>query len=281
MTGVLARSTRRASLTVCLSGVVTQFRGLPQGIHERLRDLLEPFEASGAPPAFTVVLSRQKEPPLWIVDADRTSRRGFRAETDLLSYLEWLPVARAAQASRQDVLVHAGAVAKDAMTILLVGDSGVGKTTVVIGLTQRGWLTLSDDIALVSPHSLAIAPFPRCFHVDEFAASTIERPALFEEAGSLTGYLRPLRWADAPARVTCFVRLARDPATPSHARPISQAEGAGAILQAAISASPPRQEVARVAVGVTASVSCWQMNNGALEDTLDELERLAALRPEA
>jgi hypothetical protein len=278
MTGAMARSTERTRLTVCLSGVITQFRGLPHGMYERLRDLLAPFEAGGAPPAFTVFVLWQNEPPLWIVDADRTTRRGFRAESDLLSYLEWLPVARATQASTKDVIVHAGAVAKEAMTILLVGESGAGKTTVTIGLTQRGWLPLSDDIALVSTHAPVIAPFPRCFHVDEFTSSTIERPALFEAAGSLTGYLRPLRWADAPARVTCLVRLARDRAAPSSARPISQAEGAGAILQAAIGARAPRREVARVAVGVAGGASCWRINNGALEDTLDELERLAAIR---
>jgi hypothetical protein len=216
-----------------------------------------------------------------MVDTNENSRNGFREESDLLSYLEWLPVSRAAQASTQDVIVHGGAVAKEAMTILLLGDSGAGKTTLTIGLTQRGWLPLSDDIALVSPRSLAIAPFPRCFHVDEFTSSTVERPALFEEGGSLTGYLRPLRWADAPARVTCLVCLARDPASPSSARPISQAEGAGAILQAAISRAVPRSEVARVGAGVVAGASCWQVNNGALEDTLDELERLAAIKQEA
>jgi len=34
MTGVTARSTQRTRLTVCLSGVVTQFRGLPPGMYE-------------------------------------------------------------------------------------------------------------------------------------------------------------------------------------------------------------------------------------------------------
>ena len=87
-----------------------------------------------------MVVSWQNEPPLWIVDADSASRHGFRAESDLLSYLEWLPLARAAQASVQDIIVHAGALAKEAMTILLLGDSGAGKTTLTIGLTQRGWL---------------------------------------------------------------------------------------------------------------------------------------------
>jgi hypothetical protein len=258
-----------------------QVHGLPAGLYERLRDLLAPFEAGGVPPAINVSITRQREPPLWLADVDGASQHGFQFETDLLSYLEWLAVSRAAQATTQYAIFHAGAVTKEAMTILLVGDSGVGKTTVTMGLIQRGWLPLSDDSALVSPDCLAVVPYPRCFHTDDFSASTVETPALFEEAGSLAGYLRPLRWADAPARVSCVVRLARDPAASTSAQPISQAEGAGALLQAAVSTGLPRRAVARVAVGVTAGASCWQVKNGLLDDTLDALERLAAIAPKS
>lgn len=280
MTRLSARCAWRPSLTVCLSGVATQFHGLPEGLYKRLHDLLAPFETASPTPAVNVSITRQTEPPLWLVAVDGASQHGFRSATDLLQYLEWLAVAHAAQASAQHILVHAGAVVKEAMTLLLLGDSGAGKTTVTMGLLQRGWLPLSDDLALVSPYSRVIAPFPRCFHADDFTATTIAHPALFEAAGALKGYLRPLRWADAPARVSCLVRLARDAAAPTSAQPISQAEGAGALLQAAISTALPRREVARVAVGVTADASCWQVNNGLLDDTLDTLEQLAAIAHE-
>jgi hypothetical protein len=280
MTRLSARHAWRPSLTVCLGGVVMQFHGLPVGLYNRLRDLLAPFEAASLTPAVNVSITRRQEPPLWLVAVDGASHHGFRSATDLLQYLEWLVVARAALATTQYAIIHAGAMTKEAMTILLVGDSGAGKTTVTMGLLQRGWLPLTDDIALVSPYSLAIAPFPRCFHADDFTASTIAHRALFEDVGSLKGYLRPVRWADTPARVSCLVRLARDAAAPTSAQPISQAEGAGALLQAAISTALPRREVARVAVGVTAGASCWQVNNGPLDDTLDTLERLAAIAHE-
>jgi hypothetical protein len=277
MTSVTARASGRPSLTVCLSGVATQFHGLPAGMYERLHNLLAPFETASLTPAVNVSITRRQEPPLWLVAVDGASQHGFQFETDLLSYLEWLAVSRAAQATTQFAIFHAGAVTKEAMTILLMGDSGAGKTTVTMGLIQRGWLPLSDDSALVAPDCLAVVPFPRCFHADDCTAATIERPALFEDVGALKGYLRPLRWADAPARASCLVRLARDAAAPTSAQPISQAEGAGALLQAAISTALPRRAVARVAVGVAARASCWQVNNGLLDDTLDALERLAAI----
>jgi hypothetical protein len=276
MTSLTTPFMRPTTLKVRLSGIVTQFCGLPEDLHTRLRDLLAAFEdATAAPPVAKLSISRQLDPPLWLVDGDGASRRGFRFETDLLCYLEWLAVAEALAQTRMHVIVHAGAMTKEAKTLLLVGESGTGKTTVTLGLLQRGWLPLSDDLALVSPQSLAIAPFPRCFHADAFTSTTIAQPGLVEEVGALEGYVRPLRWAEAPARVSSVVRLERDPSAPTSVQPISQAEAAGAVLQAAVSTGLPWREAARVAVGMAAGASCWQVNNGALHDTLDTLDRLA------
>jgi tRNA A37 threonylcarbamoyladenosine biosynthesis protein TsaE len=277
MTSPTARSARRTRLTVRLSGIVTQFRGLPEDLYARLRDLLAPFEdATAAPPVAKFTISRQIEPPLWLVDGAGESRRGFRYETDLLTYLEWLAVAQATQTTTQHVIFHAGAVTREAKTILLVAESGAGKTTLTLGLLQRGWLPLSDDTALVSPETFAVAPFPRCFHVDTFTRSAITQPSLVEDVGALDGYLRPVRWAEAPAQVSCVVRLERDPTAPTSIQQISQAEAAGAVLQSVISSGLPRGEAARVAAGVAAGASCWRVNNGALDATLDTLDRLAA-----
>jgi hypothetical protein len=194
---------------------------------------------------------------------------------ELLRYLEWLAIVHAARASARDILYHAAAVTKQSRTILLVGESGAGKTTVTTGLVERGWLPLSDDIVLVSPQSLAIAPFPRCFHTDDFTAALMVDSSLWENASSLPGYVRPRTWAEAPSRVSCLVRLARDAAAPTSALPICQAEGAGVLLQAAISKGYSKCEMAHVAVGVAAGASCWQVNNGRLGETLDAFERLS------
>jgi hypothetical protein len=276
MTSLIKRSALHMSLTVSLGGVVTQFQGLPERLREQLRDLLAPFESGDVDTAMKVSVTRQNVPPLWIVQQDGPTRQGFRSEMDLVCYLEWLAMSYATRATKQYVMLHGGAVTKGLTTVLLAGDSGAGKTTITTGLIQRGWSPLTDDTALISPRSLAITPFPRCFHADEFTISTIEDPALFKEVGSLKGYLRPLRWADAPARADCVVRLARNLGASTSIQPISQAEGAGVILQSAIGASFPRRAVARVAVGIAAGASCWQVNNGPLDDTLDAIERLAA-----
>ena len=46
-------------------------------------------------------------------------------------------------------LVHAGAVIADGSTILLLGSSGAGKSTVALASFARGWPVLTDDLAVL------------------------------------------------------------------------------------------------------------------------------------
>jgi hypothetical protein len=277
MASPTAHSAGDRKLTVCLSGTGVRISGLPDALYERLWDLLAPFVNLGAVAAKSVRVTWQDEPPMWLVDSDGATRHGFRDEVDLLTYLEWRAASYAAEANTGYALFHAAALTKDEMTLLLVGESGAGKTTATVGLIQRGWLPLSDDSAFVSLDSLAVVLFPRCFHVDDFTASTIESPELFAAAGSVAGRLRPAQWAATSARVTCIVRLARDSAAPTSAQPITQAEAAGVLLESAIGPGVPKRAVAPVSVAVAADArSCWRVNNGEVRSAIDLLERLAA-----
>lgn len=49
-------------------------------------------------------------------------------------------------------VLHAGAVAADGQAILVLGDTGTGKSTLVFSALQRGWLALSDDMVAVHRH---------------------------------------------------------------------------------------------------------------------------------
>ncbi len=221
-------------------------------------------------------VERRPETPWWTITHGSPAPHHCHAPDPLLRYVEWLATAQALAQTTSFVVFHSAALVRDACALLLVGQSAAGKTTVTTGLVQRGWLPLSDDSALVSPATLGITAFPRCFHVDSFTASTIKERALFEEAGALAGYLRPARWADGAPRVTCIVELARNPEAPTSAQAITQAEAAGALFASAIRTGQPRREAARVAVGMAAGAqSSWRVNNGELHDTLDLLERLA------
>jgi hypothetical protein len=64
---------------------------------------------------------------------------GFIALTHLL-----------AQKGKQ--VLHAGAVVVDGQAILIFGDTGTGKSTLVFSALQLGWLALSDDMVAVHRH---------------------------------------------------------------------------------------------------------------------------------
>jgi hypothetical protein len=75
---------------------------------------------------------------------------------------------------RSHILIHAGAVVHQAQGFLLVGDSGHGKTTLVLALLRRGFRFLSDEVAALGRADGMVAPFPRSLHL---------RPGTLERVG--------------------------------------------------------------------------------------------------
>lgn len=64
------------------------------------------------------------------------------------------------------VAIHAAAVSYHDTGIVLCGDSGVGKTTLTLGLVDLGWAYMSDDVAVVSGDG-ALLPFRKPLGVKE------------------------------------------------------------------------------------------------------------------
>jgi hypothetical protein len=56
--------------------------------------------------------------------------------------------------------MHAAAIARDDGAVLIVGPSGMGKSTLSTLLCERGWRFMGDDIAPVRMSSDDVLPFP-------------------------------------------------------------------------------------------------------------------------
>jgi hypothetical protein len=52
--------------------------------------------------------------------------------------------------------IHGNALFKDGLSVLIAGDSGSGKSTTALGLIQKGWKYLSDDVTLINQSSQGI-----------------------------------------------------------------------------------------------------------------------------
>lgn len=66
---------------------------------------------------------------------------------------------------RSHYLHHAAALTYNNKGVILVGDSGYGKTTLALALVQRGFKFLSDEIAALGREDGYVYPFPRGLHI--------------------------------------------------------------------------------------------------------------------
>lgn len=106
------------------------------------------------------------------------------------------------------LLIHAGVVARHGQGLMLVADSGHGKTTLTLQLVRRGFQFLSDETAALSLADRTIHPFPRALGL---RAGTLALPALADLSFQTPAYLgrKPLVDIDqlAPASLGQAVPL--------------------------------------------------------------------------
>jgi hypothetical protein len=60
-----------------------------------------------------------------------------------------LPFILAHQRGADVLVLHAAAAAKDGAAVLLAGEGGSGKSTALVGLVERGWTSISEDLCAV------------------------------------------------------------------------------------------------------------------------------------
>ena len=62
---------------------------------------------------------------------------------------------------RRHLLLHASAVERDGLAVVMTGESGAGKSTLATLLAARGWRFMGDEFVLVAPDTGLAHAFPR------------------------------------------------------------------------------------------------------------------------
>jgi hypothetical protein len=192
-------------------------------------------------------------------------------------HLEWRAVSGALGASVGLAAVHAAALTRGEATVLLIAQSGHGKTTLTLGLMERGWGPFADDVTLIDATTLRARVFPRCFHIDKSALARLRERSDLEWPGTLALYARPTHWATQERQPTAIFLVERDARQPTTLTPVTQAEAAGAILGATIRNQVSGSALAQIAVRLAAQARrCARLNNGVLAEALDLIEAASA-----
>lgn len=147
---------------------------------------------------------------LWTVgDGVTITHEAATLEHALLA-LEWRMVSDLLARNGDRFHLHGAALADPTQTcsVLVLGDSGVGKTTLTLALIARGFQPFADDVVLLEPETGIPERFPRAFHVDA-ATRALVAPlfgeAEWEETGLPEGYCLPRRWAATPLPVGAII----------------------------------------------------------------------------
>lgn len=153
--------------------------------------------------------------------------------------------------ARPDLIwLHAGAAARDDAAVLLVGEWGSGKSTVVTELYRAGWSYLSDDVVPYDPESARIFPFP----LTPAYRRTQTKQLSKQELSGVTKEdvsLDPENVQGGPAHVRGILFPAFEPDSPAERKECGSAEAVVALMRNCQNArryqGDPIQELCRLA----------------------------------
>lgn len=168
-------------------------------VRARLEHALEPLAVPNVPEsevAYRVTpMSGSAMAPYRVMYGTQLLAKGQGA-FHAAGYVLWHVNQRAVTEDRsRHMVLHAAGVERDGVLVLLLGDSGVGKTTTTAGLLREGFRYLTDEAVAVDRKSLETIAFPKALALNDDVAG------LFLDGASSGGLgpwdpVRHLTWRD-------------------------------------------------------------------------------------
>jgi HprK-related kinase A len=143
--------------------VRTQHRDIGRHLHR----LLAAFrvESHRRVPTFDITYRPSAPQPYGVY---RRGRLVQRAPTlaPIIDFILWQATQEAVARTTDYLALHAGAVARKGKAVLLPAPPDSGKTTLSAALTRAGFSYLSDEVALIEPHSALVHPYARALWME-------------------------------------------------------------------------------------------------------------------
>ena len=255
------------------------------------RSILRAFGPVAVAPAATLPrFALVREADGWAVRQDDALVHTGEDFPTALATLEWHLLTAALRDRDADFALHAAALRLPGRraSLLLIGESGKGKTTLALALMQRGFTPYGDDVALLDPRTLDVRSFRRAFHIRPGtwqALAALRDPLAPWPPGSdrpdatPEGYYLPPRWAPNPAPVRWVLFPRYLPGQEPALTPLAPAEAAPALLAHSASLSRNPAQALATAARLTAEARCYRCLVGDLAASVGLIERALAAPP--
>ena len=240
------------------------------------------YGAGGREPPLGVLryeIARQPSSGAYVVRRD-DEPSGRAADVAELLWLFEGDVAVELQKRRADLyFVHAAVLERGGRAVMLVAQSGAGKSLTAWALLHHGFGYLSDELAPIDLDALAVLPYQRALSLKEEAPA----PYAVPRRALRTGRSIHIAVPDLPARAcaeaidlaaTLFLRYDPEAAGPSLRR-LSPGEGAARLYANTLNALAHRDDGLEGAIRIAAARPCYEVVSTELTATAALVEDAA------
>lgn len=183
------------------------------------------------------------------------------------------------QKIRSDLFViHAAALERNGGVIMLVAESGTGKSTTAWALLHHGFAYLSDELAAIDPHTLKVHPYPHALCLKSRAPGPYPLPVATLSTGQTlhipTSGLPDVTARQAlPLRAILFLRR-ESPRSRAEIARISPGEASARLYANALNALAHPQQGLQPAIRIAGEVPGFAIDVGDLQLTCEAISEL-------
>lgn len=188
------------------------------------------------------------------------------------------------------VLIHAAVVERNGFALILPAPPGSGKSTLCAALAARGWRLLSDELAMITPDTLELIPFPRPISLKNQSIDIMRAYAGLEHIGPVfsdthkgdVAHMKVPRNAMEQAHIRAqpgWIAFPRYRAgSPLRLSPLPRARTVIALADNSFNSDRLGEQAFRTLSGTAAASACFEFEYSILDDAVACFDTLAAER---